>query len=392
VQSPLKSIEQSKAASPGVPELVARIRAEIEQGGPITFAHFMELALYDAEHGYYSSGRARIGRGGDYITNVSIGPVFGELLAAQCDEIWRTLGCPEPFTIAEQGAHRGELAADVLAALKQDYRDCFAALRFAIIEPYGILRARQHERLKSFVRKIAWFQSVADLPRFTGVYFANELLDAFPFHLITRQSNGVWRERRVMLAKGGFSFVAAPFSCGKLRQFVAALPELPAPYATEVRLGLDEWVRGVAAKLERGVILLVDYGWSQRELYSPQRSHGTMQVRAQHRVLPSPLVEVGAADITAHINWSQICQAGEAEGLRVSGPIDQHHFLSGILTQLWRAQFEAADPDARRQLQTLLHPELMGKAFQALVLARGWPEKAQLAGLRFARKGGAAGD
>src|SRR5215472_16609725 len=125
------------------PELLQFVGGEIERNGPIPFAGFMGLALYHPEHGYYASGRARIGRRGDFFTNVSVGPLFGKLLAAQFAEIWEKLGRPDDFTIMEQGAHDGVFAVDMLSALRQSAGECFAATSYVIAEPFLFWRERQ---------------------------------------------------------------------------------------------------------------------------------------------------------------------------------------------------------------------------------------------------------
>src|SRR3982751_4631088 len=129
--------------NPGNPQLIKLIRSRIAADGPVSFAWFMEQALYHPQHGYYGSGRAKLGRTGDYFTNVSVGPMFGRLLAAQFAEVWHHLGTPRDFTLVEQGAHDGTLANDILAALSEDWSDCFMAIRYWIVEPFQSLREQQ---------------------------------------------------------------------------------------------------------------------------------------------------------------------------------------------------------------------------------------------------------
>src|SRR4051812_32546366 len=155
--------------------------------GPVSFAWFMEQALYHPEHGYYSSGRAKLGRRGDYFTNVSVGAVFGKLVAGQFAEIWRVLGSPTPFTVVEQGAHHGDFAGDVLRALKQTCPECYAQLRYVIIEPFTSLRETQEQCLADFIDCVAWESSLDAIEPFVGVHFSNELLDAMPVHLVRSQ-------------------------------------------------------------------------------------------------------------------------------------------------------------------------------------------------------------
>src|SRR4051812_18412738 len=165
------------------PALCQFIRAKIETSGPVSFAWFMEQALYHPEHGYYSSGRAAIGRRGDYFTNVSVGPIFGKLIAAQFAELWTLLGKPDPFVVVEQGAHGGEFARDVLQSLRSETPQVCEVLRYVIIEPFPIWQDRQRRTLSDFVQQVEWRSDVGELVPVTGIFFANELLDAMPVHL-----------------------------------------------------------------------------------------------------------------------------------------------------------------------------------------------------------------
>ena len=160
--------------------LIEHIRAEIKARGRVPFARFMQQALYHPEHGYYSAGRCAIGRRGDYFTNVSVGPLFGQLLAAQFAEIWERLGKIDKFVLVEQGAHHGEFARDVLESARKRWPDFFAALRYRIVEAFPVLQDRQLQVLAGFEDKVEWRDSVDALELFTGVHFSNELLDAEP--------------------------------------------------------------------------------------------------------------------------------------------------------------------------------------------------------------------
>src|ERR1700736_2687062 len=178
----------------GLPDF---IRTAIAERGPVSFAWFMEQALYHPEFGYYSSGQGQIGRRGDYFTNVSVGPLFGRMLAAQVEEMWEIMDRPGDFTIVEQGAHHGDFAKDVLEAVRESAPEFFAALRYCVIEPFPILESRQRETLGEFTGKVTWRKSLSDLEPFVGVHFSNELLDAMPVHLISCQGNEDWKERVV---------------------------------------------------------------------------------------------------------------------------------------------------------------------------------------------------
>jgi SAM-dependent MidA family methyltransferase len=352
----------------GNPDLIRFIRAEIEKRGPVSFAWFMHQALYHPEHGYYSSGRCAIGRKGDYFTNVSVGPLFGQSLGAQFAEIWERLGKIDNFMIVEQGAHDGQFARDVLESVQKRSPEFFEALRYRIVEPFPIFQDRQSRTLELFRDKIEWRSS---LQPFVGVHFSNELLDAMPVRLI---SNG----REKFVGVDGDKFI-----------FVERLVDDDVKF-NEAALG---WIELVAAKLQRGYVITVDYGRSDAEF------QGDVQIRARHRNLDSPFEQIGHADITMHVDWPSIAECAHANGLRVGGFTDQHHFLSGIMSELGRfgsPEPTAADwgqstlpdsPKARRELQTLLHPEMLGRAFQVLALSKNVdPAAPKLAGFKFARE------
>jgi SAM-dependent MidA family methyltransferase len=369
----------------GEPALVELIAETIRAHGPVTFAWFMEQALYHPEFGFYSSGRCAIGRHGDYFTNVSVGPLFGRMLAAQFAEMWEVMGRPGVFVIVEQGAHHGDFARDVLEAAQGKAPDFFSALRYRIIEPFSILRQRQTETLSGFAGKVTWGNSLADLEPFCGVHFSNELIDAMPVHLL-RRKQGKWEEELVAISGDGFDFVSAPIADDTLRRHAEKLPQsLPDNYQLEINLAMPDWIKDVSEKLVRGYLLAVDYGYAREKMYAPERSNGTLQCYAQHRVLGSPLREIGHADITAHVDWTSVAERGKQHGLCLTGFADQHHFFTGLISGLMQEEFgPRSSPAMRRALQTLLHPEFLGTTFQFLALSKNAPVE-QLSGFRFAQ-------
>jgi SAM-dependent MidA family methyltransferase len=356
----------------GNPDLVTFIRETIRRDGPVRFDWFMEQALYHPEFGYYSSGRCQIGRKGDYFTNVSVGPLFARMLAAQFAEMWEVMGRPRDFTIVEQGAHHGEFAKDVLTAM----RDFPAKLRYAIIEPFPILEARQKETLADFGGAVTWHKSLADPDPFVGIHFSNELIDAMPVRLISRETHG-WQEKFVDISGPSFVFVNKPIDDRKLRSRLPRIED--AGYETEVNLAAPDWIETLTRKLKRGFVLAVDYGYPRAEFYAPERTAGTLQAFAGHRTIASPLEDVGNVDITAHVDWTSVAESAEQAGLNLVGFTDQHHFMTGLLAKC------SPDENERRALQTLLHPEFLGTRFQYLCLGRNVAGLAPLSGFRFAR-------
>ncbi len=364
----------------GSPELIAFISERIRAGGPVSFAWFMEQALYHPTHGYYSSGRAQIGRAGDYFSNVSVGPLFGRLMAAQFAEMWEKLGRPNEFKIVEQGAHEGAFARDVLEALRDSRPGFFEQLRYAIVEPFSILQSRQMAALKGFRDKVEWTESLNETPPFRGVHFSNELIDAVPVHLL-KWTGKEWLEQHVAEKEAAFTLVDLPLSGDELRQHTQLIPlPLPDEYETEINLEALHWMGALSSKLEAGFVVVVDYGQPREEFFAPHRHRGTLQCYANHRVLASPLEQIGQADITAHVEWTSLLERAEARGLTSAGFADQHHFITGLLDES-----SVADANSRRALHTLMHPEFLGMKFQYLVLAKNVEQASALSGLRFAR-------
>lgn len=368
-------------------QLLASIRGEIRERGPISFARFMEQALYHPVHGYYGSGRCVIGRRGDYFTSVSVGPLFGKMLAEQFDEIWRALGSSNDFVIVEQGAHHGEFATDVLEALRDGSAEFFASLRYRIVEPFPILRERQQAVLRRFAGKTEWCASLEDMEPFSGVHFSNELVDAMPVRLLVAAGapdRREWQERLVERTSGGFTFVHRPISDAQLRAEAVKLPPPPrGPYETEINLAGLDWIDALAPKLVRGVVLVADYGFSRHDFFAPERNAGTLQCYSGHRVLPSPLEEVGKSDITTHVEWTSLAERAEKRGLHLGGFTDQHHFLTGLLSS--HPDLASAGMEKSRALQTLLHPEFLGMKFQLLALMKDFHAAEPLGGFKFAR-------
>lgn len=368
------------------PALADFLRATIRARGPVSFRWFMEQALYHPQHGFYSAGRCAIGRHGDYFTNVSVGSLFGRLMALQFSEMWDLLERPQEFTLVEQGAHHGNFARDVLVAARADKPRFFEALRYRIIEPFPILEKRQKDTIASFAEKIQWRKSIEELEPFTGAHFSNELLDAMPVHLITAKKNA-WQEKFVSLDGDNFEFVEEPISAPALEAHLAKLPSTPdGSYETEVNLSALAWIDSLSKKLERGWVLVVDYGHSREDFYAPARTTGTLSCFAQHHPVASPLENVGETDITAHVDWTSLAERAESAGLSIAGFTDQHHYLTALATTFLPNELSRDDAaQSRRALQTLLHPGLLGRTFQFLALAKNLPTTAPLAGFKFAR-------
>lgn len=363
--------------------LAARLRAEISAQGPLRFDVYMARVLFDPADGYYGAGRAQIGRGGDFYTNVSVGRMFGRVIAAQCAEVWERLERPTDFTFVEQGANDGRLTADVLDALAVDHPDCAASTRALLVEPFTPLAEAQRKTLATHASRVSWVADLAELPAFTGVHFTNEYADALPVRLFRRAAEG-WLERYVTVNAEELTWEDHPTPDAH-----GVLPvDAPADALAETRPEAETWIQAVAARLTRGLMLVVDYGFPRADLYAPWRQEGTLSCYRGHRRDDNPLIDPGEKDLTAHVDFTGLAEAGAEAGFTVAGFADQYHFLVGAATPLLlRMEQAPASPDRDadlRAFKTLLHPETMGTQFKYLALTRGLGDL-PLAGFRHAR-------
>lgn len=358
------------------PSLSERIRHEIEAHGPMRFSRYMELALYDPSQGYYASGKASVGREGDFFTSVSIGPIFGAVLAGQFLEMWEVLGRPSNFRLVEQGANDGRLSGDILAALSQTPLD---GVSLTIIEPVSLLREKQAATLAG--RNVEWVDAPEALPEFVGVHFSNELFDALPFDIVEAQG-GKWHELLVHSRDGCLSFKSSGHPLAN-----TSLPERPDGFRAELRHqhGL---IGNLATRMTRGFLLAIDYGMSRSELLAPHRAGGTLACYTKHRRDDSPLEEPGEKDITAHVDFTSLAQDAADCGFALEGYTDQHHFLVGASTALLKSLDGVAPTPSTlkilRSLRTLLHPETMGTQFKAILFSKKAPPAKPISGFQHA--------
>lgn len=372
-------------------ELADLIRDQIRKSGPVSFAWFMGQALYHPIHGYYSSERARVGRAGDFFTNVSVGEVFGEILAAQFIELFDLLGTSDRFRILEQGAENAQLAKDVIRALGVEPKS--AGWEYWIVEPSAEKAGKQRAHVGRTSIPIHWISGLEQLDPFSGIIFCNELLDALPCYLVEHDGRK-WMELRVQEEKEVFEFVRLPIENPDLIRQVGRLPTPSiTPYRTEINLAALDWVKSAAQALHRGFILIIDYGFPRDELYSPLRTEGTLTGYYQHQRLKDVLQRPGEIDITAHINFSAIAEAASGEGCSILGFTDQHHFMVGAaeqrLLEIERlVGTRSMSPDQQRFLRrykSLMHPNTMGLAFKYLLLGKGVAAAQAPTGFKYAK-------
>ena len=341
------------------------------------FVDFMTMALYQPRLGYYAKGTRQVGRGGDFFTSVSVGPLFGALLARRMLREWRDSGQPIRWRIIECGAHDGTLAGDILSTLQQLEPTAFAALEYVISEPLPALQAAQRQTLARFHEKTRFISETSELAHdpLPGVAFGNELLDALPFHLVEWKT-GHWHESRVAVSPdGAFVWQTDPEITDPLLE-AALIPlgeDFPENYRTEVRTNFQEFLAPLTRSLSSGLLIWPDYGFARPEYYLPERSTGTLRTFSKHRAAENPLTAPGEIDITAHVDFTAVAEAGIALGCQPLIFKNQGTWLTEIARD-WLLTLEGnPDPQTLRQFQTLTHPAHLGGSFHVLELAWNLP-------------------
>ena len=343
----------------------------------------MELALYCPAFGFYEKENDTIGQHGDFYTSVSVGPLFGQLLAFQFAE-WVEVevgGQKSDVSLVEAGAHDGKLARDILHWLQHRRPALFARMEYRIVEPSARQRAKQEETLRAFAPRVKWAHGLRDLAKVRGVIFSNELLDALPVNRIGWDARRrVWFEWGVAVKDQRFAWVHLAETFPVSRFAFHAPPELlavlPDGFTTEVCPAAENWWREAAALLEHGKLLTLDYGFTAEEFFAPQRANGTLRAYRQHHLGDDILANAGDQDITAHVNFTALQQAGEKLGLSTEVNLSQAQFLTAIAQRTWRdgSDFAPWTKELTRQFQTLTHPEHLGRAFRVLVQASPAPK------------------
>jgi SAM-dependent MidA family methyltransferase len=363
--------------------VIEHIRGFMQQhGGVIGFDTWMRLALYAPGLGYYSAGATKFGSSGDFTTAPEIGSLFSRCLARQCADVLRVTG----GEILELGAGSGRMAADVLTELA-----AIDALpeRYSILEVSADLAERQRARIAelppALAARVQWLDRWPERVM-RGVVLANEVLDAMPverFVLRARPGGIDVRSLAVGLSADGFEWretSPTPELMHAVADIVEALPmPLPDGYVSEVCLAFQPWMASLAAQLETGVALLIDYGLPRAHLYHPDRSTGTLRCHFRHRAHSDPFINVGLQDITAWVDFTRVAEAAVGAGLEVLGFAAQAAFLIGAgIESLLSTEMQLAADDTRQQARLagearrLLLPGEMGEIFKVIALGRGY--------------------
>ncbi len=349
-------------------QLTETIRHVIaENGGWISFARYMELALYTPGLGYYTAGAHKFGEAGDFITAPELSSLFGRTLAKQVSEIM----AGSASHILELGAGSGKLATDMLEELDKQGK---LPDSYSILEVSADLRARQQallqQRLPHLADRLHWLDSLPE--NFSGAIVANEVLDALPVHRVHWQGSEP-HEIGVALTESGFIWQERAIADSALLQAACQI-KVPDDYVSEICLAARGLVNSLARRLTQGAMLFIDYGFGTREFYHPQRTVGTLMCHYRHRAHDDPFFLPGLQDITAHVNFTDIAEVAIDAGLELSGYTNQAFFLinSGITDLLKDTPPEdlKAYLPLSAQLQKLTSPAEMGELFKVLALSK----------------------
>lgn len=348
----------------GDAELTARIRAEIGSNGPITVARFMERALYEPGLGYYRRPVPGPGREGDFLTAPEAHPVFGAVLGRLAEGVWERLGRPDPFALVEIGAGTGALAHGLLDDLRRAASPLLGAVRYVPldVEPARIAATRERLEAAGLGDRLETSGAVAR----PSLVIANEVLDALPVHRVVRRGLEV-RERLVATAGDRFVEVdgppARPELVERLQREGVRLAE---GQVAEICLELDTWFRDAAGRLERGVIVVIDYALEAAHLYRPSRPEGTLRGFHQHRLVEDPYRRVGHQDLTAHVDLTALRDAARRAGLVPIGETTQARLLAALAGDIVSGRLHDPSTDLRAALELrsalarLLDPKGMG--------------------------------
>ena len=366
-------------------ELRGKIENEIREHGPISFSRYMEMCLYDVEFGYYSRSAGQFGKAGDFYTSSDVHAVFGRLMARQFDEMWRVLGCPGSVVVKELGPGRGLFAQDVLDWSKKKFPDFFHALRYVLDERSPALRQRIEQTLSGqFASGKAVFPPSGENRSTPQIVFANEFFDAVPVEVLSSQGS-----LRVELRDGRLAEIWVRPSQVEL-EFLDRYSIHPEPGERVEFSLLSQTAMNAAAEMERGFVVVVDYGYTRDEQLAG-RHRGTLKAMRQHSVSANPYEAPGEQDITADVNFTALAAAAEKRGMHAQRLVTQSQFLMGIGEG---NQFADAFEDCRLpqeraklalQLKHLVTPAGMGETFHVLVATKGVERErvATLAGLSF---------
>ncbi len=347
----------------------AHIAEEIRKHGPIPFARYMSLALYAPGLGYYSAGLRKVGTGGDFVTAPELSPLFSRCVAKQCLQVLADLPSGD---ILELGAGTGAMALSLLQELETHG---VLPEHYFILEVSADFRERQQqlfqEKASRFLDRVRWLDRLPEQP-IQGVIIGNEVVDAMPVHKFKIES-GI-KEFYVDYRDGKFVWeLSEPSSSelvAKIKEWEVQFPE---NYESEINLWVQPWIASLSDALQKGLILLIDYGFPRHEYYHADRNQGTLMCHYQHRAHSDPLILTGLQDITAHVDFSNVAEAAAHQGLSVAGYTHQAAFLlnCGLLDFIQKSENPADHYRVAQEIKRLTLPSEMGELFKVIALTRG---------------------
>jgi SAM-dependent MidA family methyltransferase len=350
----------------------------------------MDLALYHPQFGYYvrpvdDPTQERIGWSGDFYTSSDVHPILGQALSRQAQQLDAVLGHPDPFTVVEMGPGKGLLARDFLTTCQKAPAGLSHRLRYILIERSASMRMLQQKSLAPWLGhtgRVTWIDRLEDLPpaSVTGLFFSNELVDAFPVHRIA-VIEGTPQEMYVDWRDGRFTEIYRSLS-GELATYLRdGAVTLPEGYRTEINLNATRWMKQVAQVMARGVVMTIDYGHTSDDLYGPDRKTGTFLCYYHQTTTEDAFDRVGEQDMTAHVDFTALARAGQSAGLEVTGFTNQMSFLIGLGAEELLESLRPESPEFFAAVH-LLRPDGMGRTFKVLVQHKNMP-KPELDGLKF---------
>lgn len=342
----------------------------VRQHGSISFADFMQQALYAPNLGYYSAGLQKFGSYGDFITAPEMTPLFAQTLANQCQQVLSALKNP---CLLEFGAGSGRLCIDLLKQLEK--LNCLPDT-YIILEVSGSLRQRQqesiHQEIPHLANIVQWISAWPEQP-FAGVVLANEVLDAMPVHRFLQTNEGIF-ESHIKLNEND-ELIEAYIPCTNallIKKIQAALPPEISPYQSEVNLFIDDWFFQCHAMLSRGAVFIIDYGFPRHEYYHHDRNQGTLMCHFHHQAHTNPLINIGEQDITAHVDFTHVAEAAYDAGFHIAGYTNQAAFLlsNGLLSLLSNTDSIESQIKNQQAVKQLTHPSEMGELFKVIALTK----------------------
>ncbi|KTD00601.1 class I SAM-dependent methyltransferase [Fluoribacter gormanii] len=350
--------------------IIQTLHALLAERQSIPFVEFMQLALYAPGKGYYSSGLQKLGKHGDFITAPELTPLFGKTLANQCQQVLMALESPMLF---EFGAGSGALCVAILEHLAEHNA---LPKAYCILEVSADLQHRQREliaqKIPHLAHLVTWLEHWPEVP-FNGVVLANEVLDAMPVHRFMKTEQGIMESYVALNEQQQLTELFKPCHNQRLLDYIDNRLSLQnIPYLSEVNLFIDDWILNNYQMLKQGVVFLIDYGFPRHEYYHPDRNQGTLMCHYQHQSHPDPLLHPGEQDITAHVDFTHVAEAGQQAGFHIAGFTNQASFLlaNGLLSLINTLDNDLEQVRAKQAIKQLTLPSEMGELFKVIALSK----------------------